>query len=260
MPLTNLGTIEGNAVQTFNNQIVKTSEPRDVYKFEIENARSINLLLTDLSSSEDADLALYKDTNGNGTLQTFGVNRDRLISTSENGTSVDDHINRWSGQGTYFAVVEQFSNNSSVSYDLYVAASRKFGRTGPPNTLAQENDLGNLSSDQTFTNESVGFRRNSGGNGFNLNEVGDTSDLYYFNLPPGKTVNINLNTHGNDADIRLIDDDGDRIVEPGEDILSSTSDGTTDTITLSDSGDYYLQVYPFDKVNNITYDIEFDVF
>lgn len=259
MTLTNLGKITGNAVETFGNRTVTTAEPNDIFKFEIENARSINLLLTDLNG--DADLKLFRD-NGNGTLQMSGSNRDQLISTSENGGSLDDHINRWSRPGTYFAVVEQYSSTSSISYDLYVAASKNSGRTGPPNTLAQENDLGNLFSDQTFNNESVGFRKTSGGNGFGLNETGDTSDLYYFTLPAGRTVNITLSGLSNNADIRLIDDDGvlGRRVYPGEVVAESTNGGTTpDTISWSTPGDYYLQVYPYDKVNDIEYDIKFDV-
>ncbi len=125
MTLNNLGTINNNEVRTFSNQSVTTSEPNDIFKFTLDNSgnRSVNLLLTGLSSSENANLALYRDSNFNGTLQTSGFSRDQLISTSERGFSSDDHINRWRGAGTYFAVVEQYSG-SFISYDLHVAASR----------------------------------------------------------------------------------------------------------------------------------------
>jgi|GEM_PF-2886502 hypothetical protein len=262
MTLTNLGTINNNTVQTRLNQSVTTSEPNDIFKFSITNNRSVNLLLTGLSSTEDADLALYRDRNGDGRLQTFGSNADQLISTSENGASFDDHINRWRGSGTYFAVVEQYNSTSPISYDLYVSASQQSILTGPPNTLAREQNLGTLSSDRTSSG-SVGFRADSGTDGFGLNERGDTSDLYYFTLPSGRTANITLSGLNADADIRLIrDSDNDRILDatPNEVVASSTNTGTTnDTISVSTSGNYYLQVYPYAQTNDINYSIRFDV-
>lgn len=263
MTLTNLGTISNNTVLTRLNQSVTTSEPNDIFKLTITNNRSVNLLLTGLSSSEDADLKLFRD-NGNGTLQMSGRDRDQLISTSENGASADEHINRWRGSGTYFAVVEQYNSTSPISYDLYVSASQQSSiLTGPPNTLAREQNLGNLSSDRTFSG-SVGFRADSGTDGFSSNERGDTSDLYYFTLPSGRTANITLSGLNADADIRLIrDSDNDRILDatPNEVVASSTNTGTTnDTISWSTSGNYYLQVYPYAQTpTEINYSLRFDV-
>lgn len=259
MTLYNLGTNIGNTVIQRDNFTVTTAEPNDIFKFTTNSNRSINLLLKDVTA--DVDLKLYLD-NGNGTLQMSGPNRDTLISTSDSGGSVDDHINRWRGAGTYFAVVEQYSSSSPITYDLYVAASTQSSSlTGPPNTLPRENSLGTLSGDRTFTGRSVGFRTNSGTDGFSLNETGDTSDLYYFTLPSGRTVDMILNGLSADADIRLIRDaDNDRIVDAGEQVDDSTNTGTTqDSIFLNTAGTYYLQVYPFAQTPvDISYNLTFN--
>lgn len=259
MTLVNLGTINDNTTRENLNQTVTTAEPNDIFKFTTTSNRSINLLLTGLGG--DADLKLYRD-NGNGTLQMSGRDRDQLISTSEIGGSSDEHINRWRGAGTYFAVVEQFSNASSIAYNLYVSATTQSSNpAGPPNTLARENRLGTLSGSRTFTG-SVGSKPDSGTDGFSLNETGDTSDMYEFTLPAGHSVNMVLNGLNANADIRLIRDvDGNRRVGSGDVVISGTNNtGTTpDSLFLNTAGTYYLQVYPVSTTPDaINYNLNFN--
>jgi Bacterial pre-peptidase C-terminal domain len=255
MTLYNLGTISNNTAIKKDNLTVTDAEPNDIFKFQITNNRSINLLLTELVGG-NPDLALYRDSNGNGTLQ---VGRDQRIDASEFGTGRDDQINRWRGAGTYFALVEQYSG-SSIRYDLYVSATQQssVNVTGPPNLLAKEQDLGNLTADRSFTGQSVGFRGDFGGGSFA--EKGDTSDFYAFTLGAGHSVRIRLDGLSADADIRLIRDaDGDRIADPGETVASSTLGGTTpDEFTWNQSGNYFLQVYPYTQTDSINYNLTFD--
>jgi hypothetical protein len=255
MTLYDLGTIDSNAANKRDNLTVTTSAPDDIFKFRTLNSRSINLMITDLQGG-DADLQLYRDSNNNGTLQ---IGTDQLISSSTSGGSNDDEINRWGGQGTYFARVYRYNspyNGPSVRYDFYYSATKQNAVfTGPPNLLSKEENLGNLTSDRSFQNRSVGFSTSGS------SEVGDTSDLYAFTLGAGHTVNIRLDGLNNNADIRLIrDSDNDRIVDgvPNEQVASSTRWGTTaDVIPVSTPGDYYLQVYPTTG-SNIEYDLTFD--
>jgi hypothetical protein len=263
MTLYNLGTISNNTAIKKDNLTVTDAEPNDIFKFQITNTRSVNLLLTDLvGTNPDPDLELYRDSNGNGTLQ---VGRDERIDTSELGIGHDDQINRWRGAGTYFALVEQYSG-SSIRYDLYVSATQQSSGnvTGPPNLLAKEVDLGNLTADRSFTSQSVGFRGDFGGGSFA--EKGETSDFYAFTLGAGHSVRIRLDGLSADADIRLLRDaDGDRVADPGETVISSANGGTTpDEFTWNQSGNYFLQVYPYPSPSapiyppTINYNLTFD--
>lgn len=256
MTLYNLGTISNNTAIKKDNLTVTDADPNDIFKFRITNTRSVNLLLTDLvGTNPNPDLELYRDSNGNGTLQ---VGRDERIDTSELGIGRDDQINRWRGAGTYFALVEQYSG-SSIRYDLYVSATQQASGdvTGPPNLLAKEQDLGNLTADRSFTNRSVGFRSNFGGGSFAEN--GDTSDFYAFTLGAGHSVKITLNNLSDDADIRLIKDkDGDRVADLDETVANSTLGGAQqDVITWNQSGNYFLQVYPYLQTDSINYNLTF---
>jgi hypothetical protein len=257
MTLYNLGTISNNTAIKKDNLTVTDAEPNDIFKFQITNTRSVNLLLTELVGG-NPDLALYRDSNANGTLQ---VGADERIDSSSFGTGRDDQINRWRGAGIYFALVEQYSG-SSIRYDLYVSATQQssVNVTGPPNLLAKEQDLGNLTADRSFTGQSVGFRGDFGGGSFA--EKGDTSDFYAFTLGAGHSVRITLDGLSADADIRLIKDkDGDRVADaiPDETVASSTLGGAQqDVITWNQSGNYFLQVYPYVQTDSINYNLTFD--
>lgn len=253
MTLYDLGTIDNNTAIKRDNFTVTNAAPDDVFKFKTLNSRSVNVLLTDLQGG-NANLQLYRDSNGNGTLQT---GTDQLLDSSIFGGTHDDQINRWRDSGTYFARVLR-NSGSPVRYDIYVSATQQsFNVAGPPNLLAKEENLGNLTSDRTFTGRSVGFRGDNGGG----SEVGDTSDLYSFTLGAGQTVSISLVPYTFDADIRLIQDfNNGRTVGAGETVADSTNGGaSSDHIVWNQPGTYYLQVYPFEQNNNIGYDLDFVV-
>jgi hypothetical protein len=250
MTVYDLGTITTNTAIKRDNYTVTTLGPDDIFKFRTLDTRSINLLLTDIQGG-DADLQLYRD-NGNGVPDSG----DALINNSAFSGNHDDQINRWRGAGTYFARVSRYSG-SLVSYDLYVSATQQFSGavSGPPNLLAREDNLGNLGFDVTRSG-SVGFGSSS------LNNTNDTADIYYFELGLYEGVTIRLNGLSADADIRLIQDfDGDRVVDPGEVVASSTNAGTLpDSITRDLSGNYFLEVYPYAQNTNTNYTVTFDHF
>jgi Bacterial pre-peptidase C-terminal domain len=260
MTLYDLGTINSNSSIKRDNLTVTNSAPDDVFKFRTTNSRSVNLLLTDIRGG-DPDLELYRDSNGNGTLQ---IGTDQRIDRSAFASTHDDQINRWRGAGTYFARVYQFSG-SPITYDLYVSATQQSSGaiTGPPNLLARENDLGNLTSNQSFAGQSVGFRSDFGN--FSFSEVGDTSDIYAFTLGAGRSVNITLDGLSADADLRLIrDSNNGRTAGAGETLDDSTNGGTTpDSIFWTNSTSapitYYAQVYPYAQTPvDINYNLNFE--
>jgi Bacterial pre-peptidase C-terminal domain len=257
MTLYDLGTITSNGSIKRDNLTVTTSAPDDIFKFKTLNTRSVNVMITDLVGG-DVDLELYRDSNLNNIPEPL-----ELIQGSYDFGTNDDVINRWRDAGTYLAKVYKFSSSpSSLRYDFYVSATQQSSDklTGPPNLLAKENDLGNLTSDQ-FYSGSVGFRGDNGG-GF---EVGDTSDIYAFTLGAGRSVNITLDGLSADADLRLIrDSNNGRTVGAGETLDDSTFGGTTpDSISWTNSTSapitYYAQVYPYVQTPvDINYNLNFD--
>jgi hypothetical protein len=236
MTVYDLGTIDNNTARSRWNETVTNAAPNDIFKFRTLNSRSINVMISDLQGG-DADLQLYRDTNGNGTLQ---IGTDQLMQSSTNGGTNDDIINRWRGAGTYFAYVYQFSG-SPITYDIYVSATKQSSGnlTGPPNLLARENDLGYLGGNSYYSG-SVGTTSVSS------SDANDTSDIYSFYLDAGQTADFYLYGLSSNADIRVIQDDGGRTAGAGETIATSNATGTNYEylpFTAPNSGDYYLQVY-----------------
>ncbi|MBD2773149.1 PPC domain-containing protein [Iningainema tapete] len=233
----NIGTLTDTAV-TRNGYSVTPSDPTDVFKFNVGSNSHINLALTNISAGDDADLRLYRD-NGNG----YFDSNDTLVSSSVRGSNNDDAINvAAQSAGTYFAEVSRYAPGSSgnVTYNLALSTA------SPSNLLANEYEVGNLSGDRTY----YGAINNS-----------NAADVYHFSLGFYEGVNINLTGLSADADIRLIQDGGNRIVELSEVIRTSTNGGSlSESISGFDlSGDYYLQVYQYGN-SSTNYTLNFDYF
>lgn len=253
----NLGSLSSTP-RSYNNSTVTTSDPTDIYRFNITGTRNINLSLNEISFADDADLYLYQDSNGNGRLDR---NSDRLVGSSRDSSNNDDAINVRANTGTYFAVVERFAPGSSgsVTYDLDLSATPPAPTSSPSNLLPQEVRVGDdswssLNQDKTFSGSIGGS---------------NTVDTYFFYLarPSGfhlgsDTASITLSGLSNDPnvdiDIRLINDANEnRIVDEGEVVASSTRGSSTDEfIGNIGAGNYYLQVYQFS--GNSDYTLSFD--
>ncbi len=92
----------------------------DTYQFSVENPRSIDLNLYNISENDDADLKLYSDSDSNG---LFDPSIDTYLTGSYNWGNSDDIINDYSVEaGTYFAQVESYDlgddNYLSYTFDL----------------------------------------------------------------------------------------------------------------------------------------------
>lgn len=211
----------------------------DVYEFDISGTRNINLSLNNISNGDDADLELYRDSNGNGVLDSS----DEYVTGSYRGGNSDDSINYRASSGTYFARVDYYDWGSEgrLDYDLDLSATST--RTAS-NTVAVESDLGNLSGDTSRS----GWVGNS-----------DTTDTYEFDLGLYEGVDISLSGLSSDADIRLIQDrNNNGVVDNGEVIRTSTLGGSANELIsgIDNSGTYQLQVYQYS--GNTSYQVNFD--
>jgi hypothetical protein len=212
---------------------VNTSDPTDVFAFDISGTQNINLNLHNISGG-DADLRLYRDNNYNGVVDSS----DTYITQSARGGTADDAINVSASGGRYLAQVSRYSG-SPVFYDLDISAVR------PSNLLSKEVTVGTLTGDRTYT-----------GSISNLN----TADVYSFSLSTYAGVTINLSNLSNDVDLRLIrDGNNNGVVDSGEVVGSSTRGGTlTDSVTTDLSGNYFVQAYQYS--GNSSYRLSFDHF
>ena len=220
----------------------------DVYTFELDETRSINLNLHNITTGDDADLYLYRD-DGDG---VFELIQDQLLESSLRFNNSDDSINYLAEPGSYFAQVERYAPGSQgrLDYELNLSATPDTpSSTDAPNLLPNEIDVGNVfsSGPQTFS-DWVGDT--------------DTADTYAFSVPNlGFGIylaDISLTGLSNDADIRLIEDgNSNDIVDQGEVIGSSINVGSLDESIIIglDEGDYFLQVYQYSGDTN--YDLIF---
>ncbi|MDZ8107809.1 MAG: PPC domain-containing protein [Nostoc sp. DedQUE12a] len=242
MSTRNLGSLNSTP-RSFNSFNVNEADPTDVYKFSIGSTRNINLSLNKISAGDDADIALFRDVNGNGILDATD-RASGFVNSSNRINNQDEAINVKANAGTYFAEVSRFATGSSgaVFYDLDLSATVPKTTSDFSNLLPKEFVLGNLSGDVTR----VG----------NINDS-NTATVYNFSLGFFEGVNIRLTglSANADADIRLIRDlDGDRIVDPGEEVARSAKGlGQSELISnIRESGDYFLQVNQFSGSSGYT--------
>lgn len=234
----NLGTLGSTPVQR-SDFLTNNVFENDVYKFNITGTSDINLSLNNISSGDDADLYLYRDTNNNGILDAT----DGLVASSSNVGNLDDVINLEAQTGgTYFARVEYFSGgtDSTLNYDLDLSANS----FGPSDVFGVEENLGNLNSDVTR---------------FDSVSSTDTVDTYQFQLDSFDSVNISLFGLTSDADIRLVQDvNNDSVIQTNEIIASSTNGNTFNELIsgIQGPGTYQLQVYQFSGNTNYTLNLD----
>ncbi|MEH2178650.1 pre-peptidase C-terminal domain-containing protein [Nostoc sp.] len=246
MALSDLGIL-GSTPVVKNNSSLTTTDPTDVFEFKITDASNINLSLTNISAGDDADIALFRDANNNGVLDSF----DRNVGLfSARALNQDDAINFKTSSGTFFAEVSRFASSSGdVSYDLALSATKPSGTIpvsdSSSNLLPKEFIIDNLLAVGNVTRT---------GNVSNTN----TTDVYSFSLARLERVDIRLDGLSSDADIRVIrDSNNNRIVDAGEVIASSSRGGITpEQLVVDGRGDYFLQVTEFTGSTN--YNVNFN--
>lgn len=237
-----LGTLN-NTPQQKNLSLYNDLYENDIYEFDIDGTKNLNLSLNNISDGDDVDLYLYEDTNSNGVLDSS----DLQITSSRKGGDRDDFINRQVSDGTYFARVEYYSGGSDerIDYDLDLSATF----TGQAsNVIAVEQDLGLLDG---YGSGSYSFNGEIGEDRTITNQVNNnnTVDTYQFTVGSLSNYEICLYGLSSDADIRLIQDSNNNgVVDSGE-IIDSSTMGSTEPEHMFSSFDpnttYQVQVYQY---------------
>ncbi|WP_303862102.1 S8 family serine peptidase [Cylindrospermopsis raciborskii] len=205
----NIGTLTGS--QTFLD-FVGSSDTNDYYRFDLSQTSNFNLSLTGLSADADTQLL-----NSSGT----------VIQSSQNGGTASESISRNLKSGTYYVRVYSYSGNTNYTLTLSGTPTDQAG-----NTLATARNIGNLTSNQTFS-DFVGSS--------------DTNDYYRFDLNQTSTFNLTLNGLSADADTQLLNSSGT--------VIQSSQNGSTASESISrtlNAGTYYVRVYPYRGNTNYT--------
>ncbi len=217
----NLGTLSDTPIVASN--FVGDSDTQDIFSFSLDSTGNINLALTGLSA--DADVQLYRDDNNNGVIDST----DTYIDSSARGGNDDDTINVESqAAGNYLVEVYQYSGDTK--YDLRLSTTPTYTAS---NLLPTETEVDNLSGTQSFY-DSVGEN--------------DTADVYHFILDSARNFSLSLTDLSSDADVRLIQDRNSNLVVDADDVIASSTFGSTDSESISEflsAGEYFVQVYQY---------------
>ncbi|MFQ3680492.1 MAG: S8 family serine peptidase, partial [Pseudanabaenaceae cyanobacterium] len=92
---------------------VNAEDPLDIYRFVLSRPLQFTARLTGLT--DDADLYLFRDWDGNG---IFTANE--LVARSDSPGSVEEFFALGLSPGEYFAVVEQYRGSTAYTLDLTV--------------------------------------------------------------------------------------------------------------------------------------------
>jgi hypothetical protein len=230
MAFRDLGNV-GSVPQIRKTFSVSSSDTTDVFAFRVQDARSINVAVTNVAgpgltptSGSGLRLNLYRD-NGNGVLD----GADELVRTSSQVGSNDELIGVQQPTGLYFAeVARNRVETNTVFYDFAVSATR----FEPPNLFANNRgNLGNLFRDET----DIGFVSNN-----------RTTHNTEFFLDSNDGVNIRLTGLTGNANMRLIKDlDFDQVIDANEVIrtLSNSGSSSESILNVQGRGNYLLQIY-----------------
>jgi len=239
----NLGSIDSQPAEqaTF---LIDDQYENDVYEFTTGTTSNINISLNNISEGDDADLRLYSDSNQNGILDSS----DLEINSSLNFSNDDESINYQASAGTYFARVNYFDggDDGRIDYEIDLASDIT-GQVGVgSSTIATNRDFG-----ISLFGEAAAVETGSISNS-------NTSDTYGVSVVNGETIDITLDGLSSDADLRVIQDHNqNNIVDTGEVYASSLAGGTSsETISLSEEGDYFVEVFQFS--GSTDYTLQFD--
>ena len=92
-------------------QFVGVVDPTDVYRFSLSDTRTVGATISGLTGR--VQLSLYRDSNNNGVADSS----ERITFSSGSSSLAPFSINRTLEEGTYFFVVDAFTNNNTA-YNL----------------------------------------------------------------------------------------------------------------------------------------------
>ncbi|VXD23989.1 conserved hypothetical protein [Planktothrix serta PCC 8927] len=223
---TDLGVL--NNILPINN-FVGDSDVYDFYRFTLNTPSEVTIDLTGLSA--DADLVLYQDINGDGSLS----DTDQEVLRSEDGDLNPETKILPLQLGNYFLWVKQYQGDTNYNLNLSATPYPFLQPDDAENTLATARDVGTLNSLVAFNDVVEPF---------------DRYDVYRIQLPTQSDLTLNLNflnpSVNADADIWIGQDrNGSGYIENNEYVFEQYQPGTTpETIALDglNSGEYFVVV------------------
>lgn len=200
------GTVNGSKNAS---DYVGGSDTNDYYRFSVNDISSLNLKLNNLGANADIQLL---DRNGT------------LIQESTSTGTTAESLNRTLEAGTYYVrVLPNAEVNTNYSLNLNAKIIDNAG-----NTLKNARNIGTLSGTKSFS-DGV--------------SSADVDDYYRFTLNNTNNFSLNLSGLSANADIQLLDTNGN--------VIQSSSNTSSSNETLSttlNSGTYYVRVYHKDTV------------
>jgi Bacterial Ig-like domain/FG-GAP-like repeat len=113
--------ITATASSTSISDAVSSSNSANIYKFNLAQRSSLNLLASGLSA--DVNMAIVRDSNANGI-----VNDGEILGRSENaGTTIENIQLANLAAGSYFIIVEAGANVTNANYSLSFGTSKASG-------------------------------------------------------------------------------------------------------------------------------------
>ncbi|NJN11398.1 MAG: hypothetical protein HC815_26855, partial [Richelia sp. RM1_1_1] len=207
-------TLNGNGTTQIFKDWVGSTDTDDYYRVTIGSTSDFNLELNGLSD--------------NANVRLINTNGDTIVGSYNYGTAAES-INVTILPGDYYIHVNKsWGGSVNTSYNLNVSAAALDFAGNTLNDALQITLNGNGTT-QTFK-DWVGNT--------------DTNDYYRFNLGSTSILDITLNGLLDDADVQLLNSNGEVIVSPEEGGTTAESINRT-----MQAGDYYIRVLPWGNAN-----------
>jgi len=233
----NVGVLSGTYT---NRDFVGTTDPKDFYKFTLNDIANLQATVT--GTSANTQIQLIRDLNNNGLVD----NSEIVVSDTNFNSTFVSSITQDLPRGTYFLGIAPSSSSASTRYQVSLVAT-PFGGTvfpEPGNTLPAARNLGVLSG--TFSaKEHVG----------NI----DSSDIYKFTLDD--VANLQATVRGTSANTRIqlvrdINNNG--LIDDGEVLASDTNFNSTFLSRITQdlpSGNYFFKAEARDTSASTLYEM-----
>ncbi|MEM1240312.1 MAG: pre-peptidase C-terminal domain-containing protein [Cyanobacteria bacterium P01_H01_bin.26] len=209
---------------SINNYSVTLSHPTDRFQFDVTDLHNITLDLHDISAGDNANLYLYRDSNGNNIFDASDV----LVNWSAQNGDTDEMINATAIPSTYFAIVSRGAgSDNSVSYDLDISVNHDAGSLGITPVAFDNSEL----------------------------TVNYPTSVFEFDISSSRYVHITL-AHlnaGTDGNLKLYLDNGNSIFDNGDTLVSSPTFGKGNDESIdykAQAGTYFVEVSRNKYTNN----------
>ena len=174
--------------------------------------------------SENMEVSIDMDKlQKNANLHLFDESGKKVLAKSNKRGKKSENITEYLDAGDYYLRVSAVGN-AKTPYRLILE------NVPDDKSIDGANNLGKLFQKELKVNDKIGYRENGKRDGI---------DLYFFEINEEQEVDINLNKLKQNSNLRLIDEDGETVLD------KSTNKGkNSEKITeVLEPGIYYVEVY-----------------